>query len=494
MTPMPSLHRLRLLPRPLRPPRALPWLAAAAVLPLLAACTAGPDYQRPAIEAPAAFRHEAGWTTVPAASAQPDTTAGWALFADPTLQALLDEAGRAHPSLAQAEARYRQAAARLDGRQAERLPRLAASAGATRSGSGGGNGNDAGGADGSGTSAGTRYSAALQLSWTPDLWGRVRRLAEADEAGLQASAADVAGVRLAVQSLAAQAYFQLRILDRQAALLQQTLDAYDRALQLTSHQYAAGMVARADVIQSETQREALRVQIFTLARLRTQTEHAVAVLLGRAPGAWRLAPQARFALHLPAVPGTLPSTLLRRRPDVVAAERQVAAANAAIGVAQSAWWPDLTLSAGLGGNAPHLAELLDAPRRVWSLGPTLAATLFDGGRRTALTAEAQAVYDERVAAYRQSALQAWQEVEDALAGLVSLAGEAAQQQRLVALAQENERVVTHRYREGLVTFLELSVAQNLTYTSQRAALDTLGLQLATSVRLLAALGGGWEAP
>ncbi|WP_311223341.1 MULTISPECIES: efflux transporter outer membrane subunit [unclassified Acidovorax] len=469
--------------------RALPWLALPA-LSVLAGCTAGPDYQRPALQTPAAFRHDAGWSTVPAPGSTPGAapdTASWSLFADPALQSLLDESGRSNQTIAQAEARFRQAQARLDGNRADRLPQLTANAGATRSGGGGGS-NSSSDND---RSAGTRYNAGLQLSWTPDLWGRVRRLVEAGQAGLQASAADVAGARLAVQSLAAQAYFQLRIIDRQNALLQQTLASYDRALQLTRNQYDAGLVARADVIQSETQRESLRVQIFELARVRTQTEHAVAVLLGRAPGDWQLAPEGGFALSLPAVPGTLPSTLLLRRPDVVVAERQVAAANAAIGVAQSAWWPDLTLSASAGGNASQLARLLDTPSRVWSLGPTLAATLFDGGRRAALTAEAQAQYDERVAAYRQSALVAWQEVEDALSGLLSLAGQAAQQQRLVALAQENERVVTNRYREGLVNFLELSTAQNLTYTSQRAALETLGLQLATQVRLVAALGGGW---
>lgn len=463
--------------------RALPWLALPA-LSVLAGCTTGPDYQRPALEVPAAFRHDAGWSTVPAAGATPDT-AGWSLFADPALQALLQEAGQSNQTIVQAEARFRQAQARLDANRAERSPQLTASAGATRSGGGrSSSGNDD-------RSTGTRYDAGLQLSWTPDLWGRVRRLVEAGQAGLQASAADVAGARLAVQSLAAQAYFQLRITDRQNALLQQTLASYDRALQLTRNQYDAGLVARADVIQSETQRELLRVQIFELARVRVQTEHAVAVLLGRPPGAWQLPVDGAFALALPAVPGTLPSTLLLRRPDVVAAERLVATANAAIGVAQTAWWPDLTLSAGVGGNATQLARLFDTPSRVWSLGPTLAATLFDGGRRAALTAEAQAAYDERVAAYRQSALVAWQEVEDGLAGLQSLAGQAAQQQRLVALAQENERVVTNRYREGLVNFLELSTAQNLTYNSQRAALDTLGLQLATQVRLVAALGGGW---
>lgn len=482
-------------PRPLLPgPRRRPAGPVLALLPLallLGACTAGPDYRRPEVAAPAAFRHDAGWRTV-AAIAPPAAGTGalspWAAFTDGTLQRLVDEAAQGNLTLAQAEARYRQALAVLDASRAERLPTAGARASATRSGGGGGGST-------AGTSrSGTAYAAGLDLSWAPDLWGRVARQVEADQARLQASDADRAAARLAQQVLVAQAYFQLRILDRQDALLQQTLVAYDRALRLTRNQYEAGLVARADVIQSETQRESLRVQIFALQRQRTQAEHAVAVLLGRAPGQWQLAPALDTPLALPALPAQLPSELLLRRPDIVAAERQVAAANATIGVAQSAWWPELTLGASVGGNAARFAQLLDTPNRVWSLGPSLAATLFDGGRRAAATQQAEAVYDERVAAYRQSALTAWQEVEDALAGLQSLQAQAAQQQRLVALAQENERVVTNRYREGLVSFLELSTAQNLTYTSQRAALDTLGDQLATGVRLLGALGGGWVTP
>ena len=481
---------------------ALLTLALLPVLLLLGACVAGPDYQRPAIAEPAAFRHDAGWRTVAAAmpSVQGATAPadnGWAAFADPLLQSLVQETAEGNQTLAQAEARYRQAVAVLGASRSDFFPQLGARTSATRSGGGGSSNNNT-----RTTTAGTAYAASLELSWVPDLWGRVRRQVESDQARLQASDADRAAARLAQQVLVAQAYFQLRIIDRQNALLQRTLVSYDRALQLTRNQYEAGIVARADVIQSETQRESLRVQIFTLERERTQAEHAIAVLLGRAPGQWRLPPSdvpdtqavspgSHRALAVPAVAPQLPSELLLRRPDIVAAERQVAAANASIGVAQSAWWPDLTLGASVGSSASRFAQLLDTPQRVWSLGPSLAATLFDGGRRAAATEQAQALYDERVAAYRQSALAAWQEVEDALSGLQSLAAQAAQQQRLVALAQENERVVTNRYREGLVSFLELSTAQNLTYTSQRNALDTLGEQLATSVRLLAALGGGW---
>ncbi|RYF28238.1 MAG: efflux transporter outer membrane subunit [Comamonadaceae bacterium] len=486
-----------------------PALLTLALLPvlLLGACAAGPDYQRPGVATPAVFRHDAGWRTVAAAQsagashgANAGMVDGWSAFGDPLLQRLVEETAQGNQTLAQAEARYRQAVAVLGASRSEYFPQVGARTSATRSGGGGGNSNNT-----RTTNAGTTYAASLELSWVPDLWGRVRRQVEADQARLQASDADRAAARLAQQVLVAQAYFQLRIIDRQNALLQQTLVSYDRALQLTRNQYEAGIVARADVIQSETQRESLRVQIFTLERQRTQAEHAIAVLLGRAPGQWQLPPAepqtqqavlpgSHNTLVLPAVAAQLPSELLLRRPDIVAAERQVAAANASIGVAESGWWPELTLGASVGGNASRFAQLLDTPQRVWSLGPSLAATLFDGGRRAAATQQAQALYDERVAAYRQSALTAWQEVEDALAGLQSLTAQSAQQQRLVALAQENERVVTNRYREGLVSFLELSTAQNLTYTSQRNALDTLGEQLATSVRLLAALGGGWALP
>lgn len=492
----------------------------------LAGCAAGPDYQRPAIDAPERYRHEAGWQTVAAARARvaPDGNetgnpiaagsdpvpgaagnAWWQPFDDRLLGALLDESAGANQTVAQAEARYRQAWARLRGARAQGAPTLGASLGATRSAS------SRAGSSGESERVGNGYETGVQLSWTLDLWGRIRRQVEADDASLQAGAADLAAARLSVQALLAQSYFQLRINDQQQVLIDQTLAAYARALQLTRNQYEAGLVARADVIQSQTQLESLRVEVYELAQTRAELENAMAVLLGRAPGGWQLQPSAALAetpskeagsdqarvaaaypdLTLPRIPAELPSALLVRRPDVVAAERQVASANAAIGVARSAWLPELSLNASYGASASQWARLFDAPYRIWSLGPAWAATLFDGGRREAVSQEAQASYDEQVATYRQTVLTAWQEVDNALAAQQWLAARAEQQARLVALAQENERVVGNRYREGLVTYLELSTAQNLTFSSQRDALSTLGQQLEARVRLVVALGGGW---
>jgi NodT family efflux transporter outer membrane factor (OMF) lipoprotein len=454
--------------------------ALAALPSLLAACATSTDYRAPEIALPASFQHAGTQPT--AAAIQPDW---WAVYADAELDRLLRRVGEANAELAQAEARWRQALAQVDAARALALPQVGVGASATRSG-----GNAAAGAN-----AGTRrlYAAGADLSWSPDLWGRVALSRQAATAGAQAQAALVDAARLALQLAAAQGYVRLRALDAQLALQAQADVAYARSLQVTQLQYEAGLVARADVIQAETQLQSLRTQVFTLQRQRALEANALALLAGSTPGDYPMAARDGGLPVVPAIPGALPGELLRRRPDLAAAERALAAAHARLGVAQRAWLPDLTLSASGTLQASSWSRLLDAPARVWSLGPQLAATLFDGGTRRADEATFLAAYDEQAAAWRGGVLSAVRETEDALVQLATLAEQDRQQQQLVTLASENERVVGYRYEAGEISFLEVATAQNLALSARRAALDVQAERLAASMALVAALGGGWPA-
>ncbi len=454
---------------------------ALAALPLLlAACATSTDYRAPEIALPASFQH-AG-TEPTAAVIQPDW---WAVYADAELDRLLRRVGEANAELAQAEARWRQALAQVDAARALALPQIGAGASVTRSG-----GNAAAGAN-----AGTRqlYATGLDLSWSPDLWGRVALSRQAATASAEAQAALVDAARLALQLAAAQGYVRLRALDAQLALQAQADVAYARSLQVTQLQYEAGLVARADVIQAETQLQSLRTQVFTLQRQRALEANALALLAGSTPRDYPMAARESGLPVVPAIPAALPGELLRRRPDLAAAERALAAAHARLGVAQRAWLPDLTLSASGTLQASSWSRLLDAPARVWSLGPQLAATLFDGGTRRADEATFLAAYDEQAAAWRGGVLSAVRETEDALVQLATLAEQDRQQQQLVTLASENERVVGYRYEAGEISFLEVATAQNLALSARRAALDVQAERLASSMALVAALGGGWQA-
>jgi len=461
--------------------------AAGALLPLvLAACAAAPEGHRaPELPLPAGFSQ-----ALPAAAAGPSAAIApdwWLAYGDPELDRLLRRVAEANPELAQAEARYRQALAQVDAARALAWPQLGAGAAATRSGSSGG------AASGLSTGTGTRslYSAGLDLSWTPDLWGRVALQRQAAGASAEAQAALVDAARLALQLAAAQAYVRLRALDAQAALFAQADQAFARSLQITQLQYEAGLVARADVIQAETQLQSLRTQVFTLQRQRALEANALALLAGTTPADLPVAVREAALPAVPPAPAAVPAELLRRRPDLAAADRLLAAAHARAGLAQRAWLPDLSLSASASLQAGSLARLLDAPARVWSLGPQLAATLFDGGARRANEAFSNAAYDEQAAAWRAGVLTAVRETEDALVQLASLTEQDRQQQRLVELANQNERVVIDRYEAGEIGFLEVATAQNTALAARRAALDVQAQRLAASMALVGALGGGW---
>lgn len=452
----------------------------------LAGCAVGPDYQVPEVQVGAHYKEVEGWKP-----AQPSDQAPrpdwWRSFQDPQLDTLMGEMLKANLNIAQAEARYRQAQALVRSAGAGFFPTLGTSASATRSGSGSG-GSGTGGAGGG---AGNQYSLSANVSWEVDLWGRVRRSVEAGEAGADAGAADVASTRLSMQSTLAQTYFQLRAFDVETELFRQTVQAYERSLEMTENRYTAGVASQADVASARTQLENARTQALALERQRAQLEHALAVLLGRAPSQFGLE-SAMLAEVVPEVPVGLPSQLLERRPDVAAAERRTAQANARIGVAQTAWFPDLTLSAQTGYRGSQWAEWLSAPFHFWSLGPALALTIFDGGARQAQLDEARAAYDEQVAAYRLTVLSALQEVEDYLVELRVLAQEQETQSRALASARESLQLIQNQYNAGLIDYLSVVQVETTELNAERAAVSLRLSRLLASVQLMTALGGGWQ--
>jgi NodT family efflux transporter outer membrane factor (OMF) lipoprotein len=330
------------------------------------------------------------------------------------------------------------------------------------------------------------------VSWEVDLWGRVRRTVEASEASAQASVADLESAKLSAQAQLAEDYFLLRVQDTQIRLLNDTVDAYQRSLQLTRNQYAVGVAARADVAQAETQLKSTQAQAIDAGILRAQLEHAIAVLLGKAPADFSIAAEV-VTTEFPAIPTGLPSELLERRPDIAAAERRTAAANAQIGVAEAAFFPSLTLSATGGFQSSVMSELFSLPSRYWSIGSTLAQVIFDAGLRRAQTDQAIATYDENVANYRQTVLLGFQDVEDNLAALRILEQEAAVQDEAVKAARESLTITLNQYRAGTANYLAVVVAQAIALSNERTALGILGRRLAASVALIKALGGGWNA-
>ncbi|MFL6677148.1 MAG: efflux transporter outer membrane subunit, partial [Burkholderiaceae bacterium] len=407
--------------------RLRPSLLALAAATLLSACAVGPDYVRPALPVPDAYKEGGDWKPAdprPAASG----LAWWQAYGDPVLDGLQADAGRANQDIRQAEAAYRQAKALADVDRAGLFPSLGLAAGAQRART-----------NTSGIKVGDGYSLGLAASWEPDLWGSVRREVEAGDAGAQAGQDDLAAARLSIQTTLAQDYLQLRVADQQRDLYAATIDAYGRALKLTRAQHDAGVALQSDVALAEAQLAQAQAAAVDLEAARAQLEHAIAVLTGRAPAQFALpaAPANQpLALKTPATPVGLPSALLEHRPDIAAAERRAAAANAGIGVARAAYFPQLTLSASGGVSAAALGNLFDAPARVWSLGAALAQTLFDGGLRSARTAQAVAAYDVAAAQYKQTVLVGFQQVEDQLALLRLLDQEATLQDQAVRASQQ----------------------------------------------------------
>ncbi len=453
-------------------------LAIFAAALLLAGCAAAPDYERPALVVPAQYK-EAQPTGV-WLPAQPELRAAavsWEVFDDPVLESLIADADRANQNLRIAEAQLRRARAAVVAARAGLYPGVSAGASASRARSA------------TGTS-GETYDLGVAAGWEIDLWGRVRASVDAAQAGAEAGAAELAAARLSTHALLAQSYFRLRVADAQRRLLGEAVRSYQRSLQLTRDRLAAGVATRADVAQAEAQLKTAEAQRLDVGIARAQLEHAIALLTGRAPSAFALDEQPLRATS-PPVPAGLPSRLLERRPDVAAAERQVAAANARIGVARAAYFPSLTLSADVGLRASRFGELFSLPNRVWSLGPALAALLFDAGARDAITEQALADHDAAAAAYRQTVLQAFQEVEDSLVALRILADEERVQREVLAAARVSLDIVTLQYKAGTVSYLNVIQAQSTVLQSEQAVLSLRGRHLEATVGLLRAIGGGW---
>ena len=462
-----------------------PSLLALAAAALLTACAAGPDYVRPTMPVPDAYKEGGDWKLAdprPAASG----LAWWQAYRDPVLDGLETDAQAANQNIRQAEATYRQARAIVDEDRAGLFPTLGATLGAERART------DTNGK----IRTGNALSLGLSGSWEPDLWGSVRRSVESGVASAQASADDLAAARLSIQTTLAQDYVQLRIADQQIELYTTTTEAYTKALKLTRAQHDAGVALLSDVSLAEAQLAQAQASAVDLAATRAQLEHAIAVLAGRAPAQFTLAaaPAGQpLALQLPATPAGLPSELLEHRPDIAGAERRAAAANANIGVAKAAYFPQLTLSADGSFNGSSLANLFDTPGRVWSLGAALAQTLFDGGLRTARVRQAEAAYDITVAQYKQTVLAGFQQVEDQLALQRLLARETAFQDQAVRASQQAQQSALAQYRAGTVSYLNVVTTQTTLLNNQRTLVELRGRLLAASITLVSATGGGWSA-
>jgi len=461
----------------------------------LAGCAVGPDYQRPDIDTPAAFKQADGWKAAVPADAL-ERGAWWELYGDGELNALVGRLNVSNQNLAASEAQYRQARALLRSGRTAFFPTLSTSAGVTRAGQGGGDstlrtsdGIAIGG--GSSSSISKNYDLSLNASWELDVWGKLRRGLESNRAAFEASAADLAAVRLSLQSELVQSYLQLRVLDEQQRLLDATVAAYQRSLRLTENQYRAGIVPRSDVAQAMTQLRSTEAQAIDLQWQRAQLEHAIAVLIGVPPSEVSIARRESLPT-LPQVPASVPSQMLERRPDVAAAERRVIAANAEIGVAKAAWFPDLTISATGGYRGSSFADWINLPNRFWSVGPQLALTLFDGGRRSAESERVEAAYDQTVAQYRQAVLDSFREVEDYLVQQRVLGREAEVQGQALEAARESLRLIENQYRAGTVDYNSVVNVQATALSNERNALTLLGSRLTASVQLIAALGGGWD--
>ncbi len=466
-------------------PRSLAIAAVAGMLVIFTGCAVGPDYVKPEDEVPAAYKEGAEWKV-----AQPQEAvvrgAWWKIFQDHQLDALEEQVNISNQNVAAAEAQFRQARAAVQAARAGYFPNVAMGAQATRS---------LGSANAPNSLGATNQVSDLLLtgtaSWEPDVWGKVRRTVEASQAGAQASAADLESIRLSTQAALAQNYFQLCSLDAQKKLLNATVAAFQKTLELTNRRYVSGVSSRADVLQAETQLKTTQAQAIDVGVQRSQLEHAIALLVGKAPSVLSI-PATPLAATPVAVPFGIPSELLERRPDIAGAERRLAAANAQIGVAKAAYFPNVILNATGGFESSHLSDWLSWPSRLWSVGLALTETVFDAGLRSALTDQARAAYDATVASYRQTVLGGFQEVEDNLAALRILEEESRIQGEAVSAARRSLEFSMNQYRAGTISYLDVVTVQTILLANEITAINILGRRMAASVLLIRAIGGGWN--
>ena len=453
----------------------------------------GPNYVKPEIQTPVSFKEkpfkdQQSWKL---ATPQDTLPKGkwWELFGDSELNALVAQVELSNFNIKAIEAQYAQARALSQQARASYYPTVNGGLSFSRIKPASNNTN----ATNFDPAINNTFRLNADASWEPDIWGRVSRSVEAGDANLQASAADVQAAKLSAQAELTQDYFLLRIADARKRLLDDTVRAYEKSLKLTQNQYAVGVVARADVVAAETQLKSAKAQSIDVAVQRAQLEHAMAVLLGKSPAEFSIPTAVSdFVTTTPAIPLGIPSELLERRPDIAAAERRAASANAKIGVAEAAYYPALTLSATLGFQSRSFSQWLTYPSRFWTLGAALAQTIFDGGLRKAQTAQAVATYDLTAANYRQTVLTAFKEVEDNLAALRTLNEEAQLQEDAVKSARESAKIATNQYKAGLVTYINVINAETIALNNERTALNVQSSQLSASVLLIKALGGGWD--
>ena len=458
--------------------KILPISSALAVVLSLSACTAPPLITPAPMDLPASFKESGLWKTArPNAAAVPDDW--WRMFNDPVLEDLQRQVVLGNENLKASAAQIQVARAALSSSRAGFSPGVGITAGISN-----------GVVPGS-TVATTSNSLAANASWELDLWGRVAGTVSGAEARLLASNADLAAARLSVQALLTQSYFSLRSAEAQGVLLERAVTAYQRSQELTQNRYAGGIASAADVAQATTQLRSTQAQLIESQSSRAQLEHAIATLLGK-PAAIFSLPQTAALPAAPSVPVQLPSELLQRRPDIAAASARVAAANAQIGVAQSAFFPAVTLSANAGFKGNELLQLISAPNLFWSLGPALALAVFDGGARKAAEDSARATSDQAAASYRQTVLSALQEVEDNLVVATSLEEQSALQSDALSAALRNLDITNNQYKAGTVSYLNVVTAQATALSAERTLLEVRNRRLGAVTVLLKNLGGRWN--
>jgi NodT family efflux transporter outer membrane factor (OMF) lipoprotein len=443
-------------------------------------CAVAPAYQVPAVAQPDAYKEAQGWQPAAPADAL-ERGPWWTLFGDPVLNELAATVEVSNQNVAAAAAAYAQARALVSEQRAALFPVVDLTGSAGRSGGGGD------------TKTAGQYRMNIGGSWEPDVWGKLRAGTDSAGANAQASAADLAAARLSAQGELAADYFALRQTDAQQTLLAATVDGYQRLLTITTNRFNAGLAAKSDVLQAQTQVASARIDLSNVARQRAQLEHAIAVLLGKPAGAFTLAP-APWNTAVPEIPAGLPSTLLQRRPDIAAAERRVAAANAQIGVARAAWFPSLNLSASYGVGAGQAAGLFNASNSLWSLGLSAAENLFNADATAARVSGAEAGRDAAIAHYRQTVLAAFADVENQLAASRALAEQQELRRAASEAAEQVEAQMLNRYRAGQVAYTEVVTAQNTALAARRALVQAQADRRTTAVALIQSLGGGWRQP
>jgi NodT family efflux transporter outer membrane factor (OMF) lipoprotein len=459
------------------PARHLLALAAAV---LLAGCAVSPTYETPTAAAPQTFKEAAGWQpAVPADTLERGPW--WTLFGDAQLNQLADSIEVSNQNVAAAIASYEQARALVREQRASLFPTVNLTGSGTRSGGGGEQ------------PTANNYRAAIGASWEPDVWGKLRAGVTGADASAAASAADLAAARLSAQGELAINYFSLRQSDAQIALLNATIGGYRRVLDITSNRFNSGIAAKSDLLQAQTQLANAQIDLSSQTRARAQLEHAIAILLGRAPSDFSLA-VAPWTLTVPEVPLGVPSTLLERRPDIAAAERRVAVANEQIGIARSAYYPSLNLTGSYGSGASRVGDLFNASSSLWSLGVSAAQTLFNAGATTASVDAAKAGHAAAVARYRQTVLSAFGAVEDQLSATRALAEQLTLRQQASSAADQVEQQMLNRYNAGQVGYTEVVTAQVTALSARRSLVQAQADRQTTAVALIQSLGGGWHAP